>query len=109
MTTTHTLTFAELAKICKEIARDLHTIVEVKDYPEYKWGNIAFMTDKFGGVYTNLHFDHKTQVVTNWYGTKQAEVINDTAQLAKVVTKQMQHELKVRDLDSVYDYINSQY
>ena len=57
---TTSMNFNELTNICKNIASDLHTMVEIDDYKEYGWAAIAFMTDKFGGTYINLHFDHKT-------------------------------------------------
>lgn len=106
---TTSMNFNELTNICKNIASELHTMVEVDDYKEYGWAAIAFMTDKFGGTYINLHFDHKTGEVINWYGHKNARKVETVDQLKMMVKYYMKKELKARDLDGLYDFINSQY
>jgi hypothetical protein len=109
MTTTTTINFSELTSVCKNIASELHTMVEVQDYSEYGWAAIAFMTDKFGGTYVNLHYDHKSGKVTNWYGTKNAREIENIEQLKMMVKYYMKRELKARDMEALSEFINSQY
>ena len=111
MTTTMTTTmnFNELTNVCKNLASDLHTMVEVSDYTEYGWSAISFMTDKFGGTYVNLHFDHKTGEVVNWYGSKKARKVESIDQLKMMVKYYMKKMLKARDMKALSDFINSQY
>ena len=82
------MNFNELTNICKNIASDLHTMVEIDDYKEYGWAAIAFI---------------------NWYGHKNARKVETVDQLKMMVKYYMKKELKARDLDGLYDFINSQY
>lgn len=111
MTTTITTTanFNEVVNICKSIADELNTMVEVDNYAEYGWASIAFMTDNFGGTYVNLHFDHKTGEIVNWYGSKNARKVENVAQLKMMVKYYMKKELKARNMSELADFINSQY
>lgn len=95
--------------ICERIASDLHTMVQVRDYPQYGWASIAFMTDPFGGTYTHLHYDHATGEVINWYGSDNAQKIEDEAHLRKIVTQGLKYELAHRNLDEVYEAVNDEY
>lgn len=101
--------FNDFANICKTIANNLQTMVEVNDYSEYGWGQVAFMIDKFGGTYVCLHFDMKTGKVTNWFGHKDAREINDISFLSYFVKSEMKKMLKARNLGIISEYINSEY
>ena len=101
--------FDSFVQLCKTIADDLQTIVEVKEYREYGWAGIAFMTDHFGGIYINFHYDLKTDKVVNWYGHKDAEEITDYKLLPNFVKEKMNKELKSRDFEALYEMINAEY
>lgn len=101
--------FNEFAKVCKEIAKNLNTMVEVTNYWEYGWGQVAFMTDPFGGTYMCLHYDMKTGQVTNWYGTKDERRVNDIPGLSYYVKDEMKKMLKARNLEKVSELINAEY
>ncbi len=103
------MTFDYFVSICKEIANNLQTMCEVKEYTEYGWAAIAFMTDKFGGTYINLHYDLQTNEIVNWYGHKNARKIEDISFLSDFVRDEMNKELKARDLSAVCDMINAEY
>ena len=101
--------FKEFAKVCREIAKNLNTIVEVTNYSDYGWGQVTFMTDYFGGVYMSLHYDMKTGQVTNWYGTKDERRVNDISGLSYYVKDEMKKMLKARNLEEVSELINAEY
>lgn len=99
----------EFVKVCKTIGNNLNTIVDVKDYSQYGWGQVSFMTDRFGGVYVCLHYDMNTKEVVNWYGEKSERRINDISNLSYFVKDEMKKALKERNLDKVYERINEEY
>lgn len=101
--------FNEFANTCKEIAANLGTIVEVKEYKNYGWGQVSFKNDNFGGTYVCLHFDMKTNKVTNWYGSNHAREISDLSFLSYFVKSEMEKNLKERNQSKVYDMINEEY
>ncbi len=107
MTTTHTANYTEVVKICTQIACDFRTIVEVKNYPEYRWASICFMTDKFGGVYSILHFSHDTNVLTLNYGSKGERIINTEEELRMIVNQQRKAMLKARNFDDLADFLHA--
>jgi len=109
ITTTTTVNFNDFVNICKNIAADLRTMVEVKDYRKFGWASIAFMTDKFGGTYMHLHYDHHNGEVINWFGSKKARRVDNVEQLKMMVKYYMKKELKVRDMKALSEFINSQY
>ena len=100
---------SELVEACEELAEELQTNCEREDYPQYGWTNISFYTDKFGGTYVNLHYDHNTGVVTNWYGSEYAYEVNSKKFLRSLVKRELYRELKDRDLDYIYEMINAEY
>ncbi len=104
-----TSNFNDFANTCKTIANNLHTMVEVKDYSKYGWGQVSFMTDAFGGTYVCLHFDMNTGKVTNWFGSKDAREINDLSFLSYFVSSEMKKMIKARNLREIYDRINDEY
>lgn len=104
-----TFNFNELTNTCKNIAKELETMVEVKDYPEYGWGCIVFMTDAFGGDYLILHHDHMTGILTDMYGNSSSQIIDSIEQLEETARTNMEKELASRDLEYISDCINSQY
>ena len=101
--------FVNFVNICKEIANNLQTICEVKEYAEYGWAAIAFMTDKFGGTYINLHYDLQTNKIVNWYGHKDAREIKDVSFLSYFVRDEMNKELKSRNLNAIHEMVNAEY
>lgn len=94
---------------CENIAKELHTMMEAKKYDKYGWASIAFMTDKFGGVYVHLHYDLNTNKVVNWYGFKNETEITDLQQLKELVRVERDKLLKERDMESIYEQINNEY
>lgn len=102
--------FEEFSTLCKIIAAQLRTMVECTPYPDYNWGAVDFMTDKFGGCYTLLHYDYFTNVVTYFKGhpTRERE-IRTFADLFETVQDDMYATLENRDLDAVYEMVNAEY
>lgn len=94
---------------CENIARELHTIIEAKKYEKYGWASIAFMTDKFGGVYVHLHYDLNTNKVVNWYGMDKETEITDLQQLKELVRVERDKLLKERDMYEIYEQVNNEY
>ena len=109
MKTETTISYKNLVEYCENLAHELHTMMETREYKEFGWSSIVFKTDKFGGDYVNLHYDLNTGVVTNWYGTEHARVIDTLEQLRMMVKYYMKKMLKSRDMNDVSDFINSQY
>ena len=103
------LSFNDFVNTCKTIATNLDTMVEIKEYSNYGWGQVSFMTDKFGGTYVCLHFDMKTGKVINWFGHKDAREINDLSFLSYFVKNEMEKMLKARNLKEIYNQINNEY
>ena len=101
--------FNDFASTCKTIAENLHTMVDVKDYSDYGWGQVSFMIDNFGGTYVCLHFDMSTGNVTNWFGQKDAREINDMSFLSYFVKSEMEKMFKARNMQDVCDRINTEY
>lgn len=101
--------FNELAYICKMIAVGYNTMCEIKEYPQYNFAQICFMTDKFGGTYTILHYDYGTDKLTKNFGHEDAMEIDSINCLFRVVWDDMQAELKARDLDEITALVNAEY
>ena len=97
-----------IISFCESVACDLGTMVEVRDYSCYGWTGISFKTDKFGGVYVNLHIDNESCVITDWYGGKDACEVAFSA-LGEYVRGKMEAMLAERDLVSVYEAVNGEY
>lgn len=102
-------TFEEFRVVCEMIADELHAMIEVKEYREYNWCSIVFMTDKFGGNYASFHYDLRTGVITNWYGYPDEKKINGIGELLKIVQESKEEMERNRDLDAIYDRINEEY
>ena len=109
MKTETTMSYKNLVEYCEKLAHELHTIMETREYTEFGWASIVFETDKFGGDYVNLHYDLNTGIVTNWYGSDRARVVDNLDQLKMMVKYYMKKMLKARDMNAVSDFINSQY
>ena len=101
--------YSDLVFACKCLAAFLKTNVEVKEYSEYGWVAIMFYTDKFGGCYTNLHYDLGTGNLRKNYGMESELDIDCLSTLYEVVKEDLDHELKVRDFDALSDFINAEY
>ena len=84
-------------------------MVEKHEYPNYGWGSVVFMTDKFGGVYANFHFDFATGKVVNWFGQKDEAEMPDFKTLEKTVVLAKAKLEKSRDLGKIYKMINDEY
>lgn len=102
-------TYLTFVMDCENIARELHTMMEAKKYEKYELASIAFMTDKFGGVYVHLHYDLNTNKVVNWYGMQKETEITDLQQLKELVRVERDKLLQKRDMESIYEQVNSEY
>lgn len=102
-------TYLTFVMDCENIAKELHTMMEAKKYDKYGWASIAFMTDKFGGVYVHLHYDLNTNKVVNWYGFKDETEITDLQQLKGLVRVERDKLLKERDMYEIYEQVNNEY
>lgn len=102
-------TYKDLVFACKCLAAFLETLVEIREYKEYGWVSIVFMTDKFGGSYTNLHYDLGTGNLRKDFGTDKELDIDCLSTLYKVVKEDLEHMLEVRDLDYISECINDEY
>ena len=102
-------TYLTFVMDCENIARELHTMMDAKKYDRYGWASIAFMTDKFGGVYVHLHYDLNNNKVVNWYGMDTETEITDLQQLKELVRVERDKLLKERDMESIYEQVNSEY
>lgn len=93
----------------KSIATKLHTMIDIKVYPKYKFSIVFYMTDRFGGVYANFHIDHTSGNVTIDYGTSQQLSVNDFEMIEKITESRMNEMIKNRNLQQIYDLINDEY
>lgn len=102
-------TYLTFVMDCENIAKELHTMMEAKKYDRYGWASIAFMTDKFGGVYAHLHYDLNNNKVVNWYGMDKETEITDLQQLKELVRVERDKLLKERDMYEIYEQVNNEY
>ena len=93
----------DLVLLCNEIADRLQTNVKQVDYPQYRFSDILFYTDPFGGTYVCLHYDYNTGEIVNWYGEDYATLIHTKEQLEKLVERELYRELKGRYGESFAD------
>lgn len=100
--------FQDFKEFCELIANQQHTMVEFREYPEYRWGSAAFMTDKFGGTYCNFKFDYDTLQVVDSFDTEIKPYTN-FADIIIHITERREREESLRDFDELADFINSQY
>ena len=101
--------YQDLVFACKVLAAMLETHVEITEYPKYGWVSIVFQTDKFGGCYTILHYDLGTGELRKNYGRHDELDIDRLSTLYQVVKEDLDHELKVRDLEYIGECINAEY
>ena len=101
--------YSDLVFACKVLAAMLETQVVIKEYLEYGWVSIVFQTDSFGGCYTILHYDLGTGELRKNYGRSDEIDIDRLSTLYQIVKEDLERELKVRALEAVSDFINSQY
>ena len=102
-----TANFNEFSNICKNIAAELDTIVKIKNYENYGFAQVSFMTDNFGGTYAIFKFDHKTKEV-KWYEFGNEKTISDEHQLRMFIKLNLNKMLEERDLDEIYNKINAE-
>lgn len=100
--------FEEFKTTCEKIANDLHTLLEVKFYAEYGFASAMFMTDKFGGCYVNLTYKLNTGEVYDSF-LKENNTFSDYISLVNHIDEQRKKMLLKRNMDEVYDFVNSQY
>jgi len=101
--------YQDLFLSCKVIAACLETIVEIKEYKEYGWANIAFMTDHFGGVYAIFHYDYGTMELRKDYGKEEELDIDRIKTLYDIVKEENEKAMKARDFEALSEFINDQY
>ena len=102
-------TFDLFVSICKLIAQEQHTLEDHREYHEYRWGAVWFMTDKFGGTYAQFHYDLTTGTVTYAKGQPEEEEVTTLQRLVEIINTQRRRLLRVRDLGAVYARINEEY
>jgi len=93
----------------KSIANKLHTLIEIRTYSKYGFKSISYMTDMFGGTYANFHIDLNTGVTTLDYGMTSETIIEDIDTLENTVKSRMDKMIEERDLEEIYNLINSEY
>lgn len=93
----------------KTVANKLHTLMDIKIYPEYGFSTVSYMTDMFGGTYAHFHIDLNTGVTTIDYGTPQVLTIENIKMLEEITESRMNKMLEDRDLNNIYKLINSEY
>ena len=93
----------------KTIAKKFHTLVDIKVYPEYNFTSVTYMTDMFGGSYAHFHVDNTTGETVIDYGTPQAISVKEIKKLEEIVETRMNDMLANRDLNNIYELINSEY
>lgn len=86
----------DLVLLCNEIADRLQTNFKQIDYPQYRYSDLVFYTDPFGGTYVCLHYDYNTGEIVNWYGEDYATLINSQEQLEQLIERELYRELKGR-------------
>lgn len=101
--------YEDLVFACKCLAAFLETHVDIKEYDDYGWAQIAFETDSFGGVYTILHYDFGTGDLTKDFGTEKQLDISRLCDLYQIVKDDLERELKERDLNYISEMINAEY
>ena len=101
--------FNEFSKFSTDFAKELHTMVDIKDYPEWGFGVVAFMTDKFGGTYAILNYDYKTKElkIDETYGWM--KTMKNKNVLKNIVMYQKAMMERNRNLEEIYDRINEEY
>lgn len=92
-----------------EIAKRLHTMVKINVYQEYGFAQVAYMTDMFGGVYAIFHVDLNTGVTIYDYHGNDELKIDNFEMLEMIVKEKMNEAFESRDLDYIYEMINSEY
>ena len=100
--------FQDFKEFCELIANQHHTGVEFHEYPEYRFGQATFMTDKFGGTYCCFKFDYDTLEVVDSFDTEIKPYTN-YADLIIHIAERREREESLRNFDELYDFINSQY
>lgn len=94
---------------CEFIGNCAKTIVEVRDCSQYGWWGASYMTDKFGGVYTNLCYIVKDGKMYNHVHTTDEKILSSWQEVFETVIKERDELLKVRDLNGVSEFVNAQY
>ena len=99
--------FKEFRDFSISIAKQLHTIVKFREYENFKYGIVSFMTDQFGGTYTCLkyNFGDYSKVIDTFTN----EEFDNIPDLIIHITKKKEDMEAKRDLDEIYDEINSEY
>jgi hypothetical protein len=101
--------FSELVEWSKSYAREIETMVENHFYNEYNWGTVIFETDKFGGSYIQLKFfpNENNKLILD-FGSTERESDNLNEIKVFILNEKIKME-KSRDLNHIYEMINSEY
>ena len=92
----HGIDLRDLVLLCNEMADRLQTNFKQIDYQQYRYSDLVFYTDPFGGTYVCLHYDYNTGEIVNWYGEDYATLINSQEQLEQLIERELYRELKGR-------------
>lgn len=99
--------YNDFIDICKMIANEQHTLIKCNVYEEYKFATASFMTDQFGGNYCNIKYDFKTgEVIDTFFDNKKFDNLSD---LIIHITVCKEQEEKLRNLDEIYNLVNSEH
>lgn len=101
--------YTELVSICKRIAQEIGTMMEVKDYLQFGWSRITFMTDKFGGSYMGVNFNHNTLEAVFCLCAYEGQKVDGIVALVDRVREEKAKMEAARDLEAVYAHINEEY
>ena len=100
--------FNKFTEFCKKVANEQNTMVEFKEYPEYRFGTASFMTDKFGGTYCHFKFDYDTLEIIDDFDAKITHYTT-IGDIVNHITEHRKNEEELRDLDYIYESINAEY
>ena len=101
--------FNNFADFSIDLANELHTMIDVKDYPEWGFGVVAFMTDKFGGTYAIFNYDYKKKELKLNENKDQMKIMKNKNVLKNIVMYKKAMMEKNRNLEEIYDRINEEY
>lgn len=94
--------------ICEKASKsNLACMYETRDYSEYGYFDVNFMTDKFGGTFACLGLkDSKVQLTD--YETSFVDIAKLSDAIDPIL-KACIHMNEVRNLDEIYEMVNREY
>jgi hypothetical protein len=78
-------TYSTFVMDCENIAKELHSVVDIAVYKKTGLAFISFMTEKFGDAYVHLHYDINANKIVHCFGLKKETEITDLPQLKEFV------------------------